>query len=436
MTVGRDGLAGRSTGGRYRIEDLAGHSGATVRTIRAYQDRGLLPRPGRRGRANVYDDTHLTRLRQISALLERGYTLASIKELLEAWDEGRGLSGVLGLVSEVEGPWTDEEPERMTRSELDELFGGGSGDTDGAVAEAVELGVLVPLPERPGEYLLPSPQELAVAAELHRAGVPLLALTEHLRELRTQVEGIAARFMELTDEHIFRRCLHPNPSDEDASETAGLVRRLRPLAKQTVDAELARAMRTFASRSLREHLRRAADGVEDAGSGGVEWDGYGREDVRPDGAGPGTSAGEAPGTSAGEAPGTQATLPEPAGTEAPATHASAPHATAPVMRGAEATLPEPADTKTPGTKTPGTETPGTETPGTETAETRTPGTEAPAGEPVRLPAATLAAVRKLVGAEQAAAFIAAAAEREVRARAMDRLAGIGETPAGRTPGSR
>lgn len=68
----------------YRIEDLARESGATVRNIRAYQDRGLLPRPGRRGRTNVYDGSHLARLRQISGLLERGYTLASIKELLEA----------------------------------------------------------------------------------------------------------------------------------------------------------------------------------------------------------------------------------------------------------------------------------------------------------------------------------------------------------------
>lgn len=32
-------------GAAYRIEDLAHHSGATVRTIRAYQDRGLLPVP-------------------------------------------------------------------------------------------------------------------------------------------------------------------------------------------------------------------------------------------------------------------------------------------------------------------------------------------------------------------------------------------------------
>ena len=54
-----------------RIEDLAHLRVATVRTIRAYQDRGLLPRPERRGRANLYSDAHLVRLRQIADLLER-----------------------------------------------------------------------------------------------------------------------------------------------------------------------------------------------------------------------------------------------------------------------------------------------------------------------------------------------------------------------------
>ncbi|MFJ5224300.1 MerR family transcriptional regulator [Streptomyces sp. NPDC088400] len=100
--------AASSSGTEYRIEGLAQASGATVRTIRAYQDRGLLPRPERRGRANVYGDVHLARLRQIAGLLGRGYSLASVKDLLEAWNTGRGLGGVLGLV-EVHGPRTDME---------------------------------------------------------------------------------------------------------------------------------------------------------------------------------------------------------------------------------------------------------------------------------------------------------------------------------------
>ncbi|MFC8076992.1 MerR family transcriptional regulator [Streptomyces sp. NPDC057307] len=247
------GTSRTPAGGRYRIEDLAHASGATVRTIRAYQDRGLLPTPERRGRANVYGDAHLTRLRQIADLLERGYTLASIKELLEAWDAGRGLGGVLGLVAEVHGPWTDERAARISRAELDERFGGSPDEA--ALAEAVELGVLERVPGRDDEFLVPSPQELAVAAELYAAGVPLSAISAHLRELRGQVEHIAERFMEFTIEHVFARYLgHRPPTDADAAEAVSLVRRLRPLARQTVDAELARAMRLFATRHLQQHL--------------------------------------------------------------------------------------------------------------------------------------------------------------------------------------
>ncbi|MFF6885135.1 MerR family transcriptional regulator [Streptomyces sp. NPDC012421] len=247
----------------YRIEDLAHHSGATVRTIRAYQDRGLLPRPERRGRSNVYGDSHLARLRQIADLLDRGYTLASIKELLDAWDTGRGLGGVLGLVAEVQGPWTDEEAARITRAELDARFG-GTPDED-AVREAVELGVLERIPGRETEeYLVPSPQELAVAVELHAAGVPLSAITGHLRELREQVEHIAGRFLEFTTEHVFARYLEQRPpTDSDAAEAATMVRRLRPLAQQTVDAELARAMRILATRHLQIHLAPDTQPVRD-----------------------------------------------------------------------------------------------------------------------------------------------------------------------------
>ncbi|MCM2391435.1 MerR family transcriptional regulator [Streptomyces albipurpureus] len=237
----------------YRIEDLAHHSGATVRTIRAYQDRGLLPKPERRGRSNVYGPAHLTRLHRIADLLDRGYTLASIKELLEAWDTGRGLGGVLGLVAEVQGPWTDELPARTTRDELIERFGGMADEA--AIAEAVELGVIEPLPGREGEFIVPSPQELSVAVELHAAGLPLVAISVHLRELRVQVEHMASRFLEFTTEHVFSRYLdHHPPTDTAAAELAELVRRLRPLAQHTVDAELARAMRMFATRHLRHHL--------------------------------------------------------------------------------------------------------------------------------------------------------------------------------------
>ncbi|MDF3291372.1 MerR family transcriptional regulator [Streptomyces silvisoli] len=302
----------------YRIEDLAHESGTTVRTIRAYLDRGLLPKPERRGRANLYGDLHLARLRQIAELLERGYTLASIKELLEAWDAGTGLGGVLGLVSEVDRPWSDERPARIGRAQLSEAFGGIADEE--AIAEAVELGVLEPVPGAADEFMVPSPQELAVAAELHAVGVPLPAISGHLRELRGQVEHMAERFMAFTTEYVFQPYLDHPPTDAEATEAAALVRRLRPLAQQTVDAELARAMRTLATQLVQRHL--------------------GPEHQRPE------------------------ARQEPAAQEPPAQ---------------------------------------------------------PQHITVTLPAATVRSVRALVGARNTAAFIAAAAEREVQARTMDGL---------------
>ncbi|ANZ17406.1 MerR family transcriptional regulator [Streptomyces noursei] len=331
----------------YRIEDLAHLSGATVRTIRAYQDRGLLPRPERRGRANVYGDAHLARLRQIADLLDRGYTLASIKELLEAWDAGRDLGGVLGLVAEIDGPWTDEKPTRITRDDLDAAFGGTPNEQ--AVTEAVELGVLVRVPARDDEFLVPSPQELAVASELHAAGVPLLAISGHLRELRGQVEHIASRFLDFTAEHVFQSFLNHPPTEAETAEATALVRRLRPLAQQTIDAELARAMRTLATRYIHHHLAEALSS----------------------------------GTAGASGPSVPSGLQEPTG-------------------------PVPEPELHPGAAVP---------PGPTAAPRPATGSEA-----VLLPIAAVQAVRDLVGPENTAAFIAAAAQREAHARAMDALA--------------
>ncbi len=88
---------GRPAQAEYRIDDLARAAGTSVRNVRAYQDRGLLHRPRRVGRVAVYDESHLSRLRIVGELLDRGYTLGNIKELLTAWDAGQSLDALLGL---------------------------------------------------------------------------------------------------------------------------------------------------------------------------------------------------------------------------------------------------------------------------------------------------------------------------------------------------
>ncbi|MCT1638717.1 MerR family transcriptional regulator [Dietzia sp. HMSC21D01] len=80
-----------------RIEELAEDSGTTVRNIRVYQERGLLPPPVRRGRTAFYGPDHKRRLAQILRLLDRGYTFATIEELFIAERHGFTLTELLEL---------------------------------------------------------------------------------------------------------------------------------------------------------------------------------------------------------------------------------------------------------------------------------------------------------------------------------------------------
>ncbi len=80
----------------YTIDELARQAGTTVRNVRAYQDRGIIPPPERRGRAGVYNADHLSRLRIIGQPLARGYTSSSIGELIEALDQGQNLAQFIG----------------------------------------------------------------------------------------------------------------------------------------------------------------------------------------------------------------------------------------------------------------------------------------------------------------------------------------------------
>ena len=265
----------------YRIDDLARAAGTTVRNVRAYQDRGLLPPAVRRGRANVYRQEHLDRLHLVAQLLDRGHTLAGIKELLDAWESGRGLGGVLGLVAEVTAPWTDEEPVRLTRSALVAAFQGVEDEQ--TIAAAVRLGVL--RPEEPDSFLVPSPGLLAVAMELFELGVPLPVIVAHLEELRGDVEHMARRFVEFSALHIFGRYAGHQLTDAEAAEAVGTVRRLRPLAQSVVDAELARAMRTEATRLLDAAVTgplRELVGREFTGGGPGEAPAAGRGAGQPD----------------------------------------------------------------------------------------------------------------------------------------------------------
>jgi DNA-binding transcriptional MerR regulator len=241
-------------GGReYRIDELARAAGTTVRNVRAYQDRGLLHPPRRTGRAGVYSEAHLARLRLIGSLLERGYTLANIAELLMAWERGQDVAAVLGLEAALGTP--AGERERAVLVDAADLAAAFGADVAGLVDEAVAIGVLQPAGT--GRFRAADPLVLDVGRLLVGAGVPLSAVLEAARSLRANVDSLARLFVGLVEEHVVDPMGDPIPA-AGVRALSSLVSSLGPLAAQVVAAELGLAMEEEIRRRLGDYLARRA----------------------------------------------------------------------------------------------------------------------------------------------------------------------------------
>jgi DNA-binding transcriptional MerR regulator len=245
----------------YRIDDLARLAGTTVRNVRVYQDRGLLAPPRRVGRVGWYSEAQLARLRLIGRLLERGFTLALIAELLQAWEEGRDLADILGLEEALTQPWSSEEPERVSLRELRRRFGPQA--TPGAVRRAVDLGLV----RRSGTtYTVPSPRLLAAGEELVALGVPLTSVLDLAAAIQQDLDVTAGRFVSVVIERVLGDATEATlpPSDRLAA-IADIVQRLRPQASIAVEASFAAAMERQVASAFSEIAGRTVTRSAEAG---------------------------------------------------------------------------------------------------------------------------------------------------------------------------
>ena len=234
----------------FSVDELARAAGTTVRNLRAYQDRGLLSAPERRGRVGVYNNAHLSRLKLIGELLERGYSIASIRELLLAWQQGQGLAQVLGLEQAIVGPWNQEESGRLGFDEVQVLF--GAQLTDELLDKAQALGLL----EFTGDHLrVPSPRLFSAGVQLFQAGIPLPVLLDELAAIRQQVEPLAAGIVQMIVSHLVNPLLlNAMPRAAELEQLSTQLLQLRPLVEQVVETELARGLQQSANRELGERV--------------------------------------------------------------------------------------------------------------------------------------------------------------------------------------
>lgn len=248
---------GVAASGEYRIDDLARLAGTTTRNIRVYRDRGLLPPPLRVGRIALFNDTHLTRLRLITSMLDRGYNIAHVREMLSAWEEGKNLGDVLGLETALVGAWTTEKPQTMPLAEAQRLI-----DDSPTFERLVALQVIRIDGTR---ATITRPKLVEEFSEIRCYGVKLDTLIDLHEQILPEIDKISDKLVRAGAEHVVDRINRGQalPADAEIAELIAMLVRFRTQALATVTATLAWSIESniesLVSRMLAGYLEQSAE---------------------------------------------------------------------------------------------------------------------------------------------------------------------------------
>jgi DNA-binding transcriptional MerR regulator len=217
------------------IDDLARAVGMTVRNVRAYASRGLMPAPRLVGRTGYYGDEHVSRLTLVRELLNEGYTLAAVERIV-----GSGLpagANALAVLSSLRTPFRAEEPEVIDRSTLSARAGGRD---DEAIDRLAELGIVERL--EGDRVRVVQPAVFAAGLQVIRLGLPARDVLDIYEGLRSQVREVADVFVGLFMGSVWRRYVEAGMPEEQLPEVQSVVERLHPAAVQTLLAVFRSAM--------------------------------------------------------------------------------------------------------------------------------------------------------------------------------------------------
>jgi DNA-binding transcriptional MerR regulator len=231
------------------IDQLAARVGMTVRNVRAYASRGLLPAPRLRGRTGLYDDEHLSRLRLIQEMLAEGYTLAAVERLLAHVPEGVTGAG-LALHKALLTPWLPEDPEVVDRAGLQARAGAPLDDE--LLVLLAELGVVVPLAD--GSLEVRSPSLLRAGLQVVALGIPPAAVVAAQQRVAEHAAAAARIYVELFRDTVWREFADAGQPESEWPRVQQAVERVQPVASQAMLATFRLAMSAAVDAALGEEL--------------------------------------------------------------------------------------------------------------------------------------------------------------------------------------
>ncbi|MER6064227.1 MerR family transcriptional regulator [Streptomyces sp. NPDC001792] len=214
------------------IDELAARAGVTVRTVRFYGSKGLLPPPviGPR-RVGHYGPDHLARLALIEELQQQGMTLSAIERYLRQLPAGLSPHD-LAIHRAVVASWAPDAVDTVSREELERRAGRPLADED--VERLAAMNVVT-----------------AVEGGTFRVDSGLLRLGVQLLDVPLSHEVILAARKVLIEHsraaaHELSQLFRGEVAERDARDVKSLSAHMHPLVVQ--------ALLTTFQRSLREEL--------------------------------------------------------------------------------------------------------------------------------------------------------------------------------------
>jgi DNA-binding transcriptional MerR regulator len=207
--------------GLMTLDELCNRVGMSVRNIRFYTTRGLVPPPIRRGRSGYYSPDHLVRLELVQELQAHGFTLAAIEKYVARIPD-TATPADIALHSTMLAPWMAEHTEELSRAELEERSGRSLTDDD--LETLTTLGVIAPAAR--GHYRVAG-GHLSIGLTLIDYGFPPEAAIAAAKVYAEHGRAIAEEIGE-----VFRTQVWPAYKEKGMSpeRLRGLVERLKPIS--------------------------------------------------------------------------------------------------------------------------------------------------------------------------------------------------------------
>jgi DNA-binding transcriptional MerR regulator len=227
------------------IDQLAERTGITVRNIRFYAGRGLLPPPQLRGRTGLYGEDHLARLELVSELSALGFTLSAIESHLERLPQSAG-AAELALQRALLTPWVPEQIEEIDRAELDRRAGRILRLDD--LHALVDLGAVTVLED--GRVRLHGTSMLTTGLAVLDSALPTEVWRRAHQLIEQHTTALAEDLMKLFQDEVLQPYRDRGRPAEERTQLAAALSQLKPVTVRGVVTAFGRAV----NRTIRERI--------------------------------------------------------------------------------------------------------------------------------------------------------------------------------------